>query len=91
MSAPSVDYVERIRRFFTRDLWSSDLNTRSLTAVATRFLQFCVMVSQGFVNVKEHVFRVVLSPVKTEQLQVSLIGVLLLIDDAKDSFVSLFG
>ena len=48
MSAANADYVDKIRRFLTHDLWRTDLSTRSITASAVRFLQFWVMV--GGVN-----------------------------------------
>ena len=50
MNAGSDDYVDRIRRFLTQDLWHPDLGTRGLAASAVRFLQFWVMVGQGFIK-----------------------------------------
>jgi membrane protein len=45
-----ADYVDKIRRFLTHDLWRTDLSTSRLTASAVRFLQFWVMVGQGFLR-----------------------------------------
>ena len=42
--------VERIRTFIFHDLWQIDLGARSVSASLIRFLQFSVMVGQGFVN-----------------------------------------
>ena len=50
MNAGSDDYVDRIRRFLTQDIWHPDLVTRGLAASAVRFLQFWVMVGQGFIK-----------------------------------------
>jgi membrane protein len=42
--------VERVRTFIFHDLWQLDLGARSVSASLIRFLQFSVMVGQGFVN-----------------------------------------
>ncbi|MCZ6783571.1 MAG: YihY family inner membrane protein [Proteobacteria bacterium] len=44
----AAEYADRARRFLTGELWSFELQPRSVTAAATRVLQFGVMVAQGF-------------------------------------------
>ena len=46
----AAQFVDRARRFLTHDLWRTDLSARSLSASATRVLQFGVMVGEGFVR-----------------------------------------
>jgi len=50
VSESSSDFVERARRFFSKELWSFDLQSGSLAGAGLRFLQFCVMVGEAFVR-----------------------------------------
>lgn len=43
-------WAERIRRFLTHDLWSTDLDASSVPARLRGLLQFAVMVGEGFVR-----------------------------------------
>jgi len=50
VSESSGPMLDRARRFLLRDLWSWELQPRSITGAGLRLLQFAVMVSQGFVR-----------------------------------------
>jgi len=50
VSETTSDFLERVRRFFGKELWSFDLQSGSLVGAALRFLQFCVMVGEAFVR-----------------------------------------
>jgi membrane protein len=43
-----AELLERARRFLGEELWRSELRPRSITAAATRALQLCVMIGEGF-------------------------------------------
>ena len=47
---PAAQFVDRARHFLLHDLWSSELQPRSVTAAALRLLQFVIMVGQSFVK-----------------------------------------